>query len=156
MRSRHNTLFAQTKPASRNAYTVAAQPERAFHSICCVYISQPDQLYHHIPDSAVEIPDLLHLSQYPLFCSLIPLTVISPFVTILTKKRQYIPAMQGHIIALTAACYKTYILEFFISLACKELYILSCTDSNTCHRLLCSHCIDAGLFLDKLLKTSEQ
>ena len=57
VRSRHNTLFAQTKPASRSAYTAAAQPERAFHSICCVYISQPDQLYHHIPDSEVEIPD---------------------------------------------------------------------------------------------------
>lgn len=79
-----------------------------------------------------------------------------PICNNINKKRQYIPAMQGHIIALTAACYKTYILEFFISLACKELYILSCTDSNTCHRLLCSHCIDACLFLDKLLKTSEQ
>ena len=157
VRSRHNTLFAQTKPASRNAYTVAAQPERAFSQhLLCIYLSTGPIIPSHTGQRGGNTRLITPLPISFILFTKFPLTVIFPFVTILTKKRQYIPAMQGHIIALTAACYKTYILEFFISLACKELYILSCTDSNTCHRLLCSHCIDACLFLDKLLKTSEQ
>ena len=67
VRSRHNTLFAQTKPASRNAYTVAAQPERAFSQhLLCIYLSTGPIIPSHTGQRGGNTR-LITPSQYPYF-----------------------------------------------------------------------------------------